>query len=505
MIIQINITTQIVSLKIMEQTWLEKSIRKKHINFHKYGDFENIEIIGRGAHGRVSKAEWVNRDMCIAIKSIKVFSNTDEDIWKNFIKELKNHRKVDYHKNIIRFYGISKDPTLGEYLMILEYANQGTLRNYLQNPDRIKNWSIKSKFAKELTSGMKCLHEEGIIHRDLHSNNVLVHDHTIKIADLDKKSDVYSVGVLLWEISSERPPFEKSTNKVSTMLSIVTGNREQPVTNTPLEYQSLYIKCWDDDPKKRPSMKDVSEKLKKMNLNHKSQLQLPSQSFCLTSSTSSDKITSSSSSYTNDFSVSISDELEEIKKMADDKINNKENNNTQGSKEDNEKIIISEDENFLNILVTIFVNSINNGDEYYQTAISLFCFIEENNKDPNDILKLLKLTQAIEHHSFESENIAGKCLLGYCYQMGFGTEKDDEKAVECTGLGVKKDETKAFKWFKESAEGGHVSAQYNLGVYYNFGIGTKTDKVQAKLWYEIAIEGGHDGAKDRLKKLLSVK
>ncbi|CAB4434166.1 unnamed protein product [Rhizophagus irregularis] len=49
---------------------------------------------------------------------------------------------------------------------------------------------------------------------------------------LDKKSDVYSVGVLFLEISSERPPFEKSTNKVSTMLSIVTGNREQPVTNT---------------------------------------------------------------------------------------------------------------------------------------------------------------------------------------------------------------------------------------------------------------------------------
>ncbi|CAB5355941.1 unnamed protein product [Rhizophagus irregularis] len=58
-----------------------------------------------------------------------------------------------------------------------------------------------------------------------------------------------------------------------------------------------------------------------------------------------------------------------------------------------------EDEKLLNILVTIFVNSINYGDEYYQTAINLFCFIEENNKDPTDILKLYYLTQAIEHHS----------------------------------------------------------------------------------------------------------
>ncbi|GBC07027.1 hypothetical protein RclHR1_00720036 [Rhizophagus clarus] len=661
----------------MEQTWLEKAIRKKHINFHKYEYFENIEIVGRGAFGKVSKAEWANRDMYIAIKSIKLFSDADEDTWKNFIKEviiLKNHRKVDYHKNIIRFYGISKDPTLNEYLMILEYANQADLG--------------LSKQLADISNGINEI--KGVI--------PYIDPQALKNNDykLDKKSDVYSVGVLLWEISSGRPPFEKSINKASMMLSIVSGNREKPVTNTPLEYQSLYIRCWDDDPDKRPSIKDVSEKLKKINPNHKLQLKLSSQSFRLTSS---DRLTSSSS---NDFSMSISDELEEIKKMADDKINNKVSNNTQDSiailKDDDEKIIISEeDHKFLSILVSIFISSINNGNEYYQTAINLFCFIEENNKDPADILKLLTLTQEIEYHSCiiglcylcgygtildktrafnffkssaendnsigyyflgqcyllgmgtnvnlkmafssfmksaESENIAGKCLLGYCYQMGFGTEKDDKKAVEwyqksvqgdnsmamcnlaycyqhgiyleqncdlafdlyqmsanaensmgqyylgccyqegiattkdeikafelyeksaradnklaqckvgfcyqygkgtpkdeekafiwyrksaeagdiiaknqlaycySAGVGVKKDETKAFKWFKESAEGGNVSAQFNLGVYYNFGIGTKTDKVQAKLWYEIAVEGGHAGAKERLKKLLSVK
>jgi len=65
----------------MERNWLELAIRKKYINFHKYEDFEIIEIIGRGASGKVSRAEW-NRDMSVAIKS---FSNIDND---NFVNEV---------------------------------------------------------------------------------------------------------------------------------------------------------------------------------------------------------------------------------------------------------------------------------------------------------------------------------------------------------------------------------------------------------------------------------
>ena len=51
--------------------------------------------------------------------------------------------------------------------MILEYANQGTLRKYLRDQVEVMNWTHKLKLAEELASGIKCLHEEGIIHRDL--------------------------------------------------------------------------------------------------------------------------------------------------------------------------------------------------------------------------------------------------------------------------------------------------------------------------------------------------
>ena len=51
--------------------------------------------------------------------------------------------------------------------MVLEYANQGTLRKYLRDKFKVMKWSLKLQFAKELASGIKCLHEEEIVHRDL--------------------------------------------------------------------------------------------------------------------------------------------------------------------------------------------------------------------------------------------------------------------------------------------------------------------------------------------------
>ncbi|RIB10571.1 kinase-like domain-containing protein [Gigaspora rosea] len=60
--------------------------------------------------------------------------------------------------------------------MILEYANEGTLRQYLETNFTRLQWTDKLNIAKEITLGLLFLHSHDIIHRDLHSNNILIHE-----------------------------------------------------------------------------------------------------------------------------------------------------------------------------------------------------------------------------------------------------------------------------------------------------------------------------------------
>jgi len=137
----------------------------------------------------------------------------------------------------------------------------------------------------------------------LHSGNILVHRNAIKLADfgltkriedvtnhqskihgilpyidpkifnnhdltqvyrLNKTSDVYSVGVLLWEISSGRPPFH--IKYANLAVNISQGLRETPILgpNIPSDYVRLYTACWDGEPDRRPPIKEVTSQLKAM-------------------------------------------------------------------------------------------------------------------------------------------------------------------------------------------------------------------------------------------------
>ncbi|PKC62104.1 kinase-like protein, partial [Rhizophagus irregularis] len=97
-------------------------------------------------------------------------------------------QNVDSHENILRFYGITKFETNStyqaiKYSLVLEYADGGTLRAYLKKHFNELNWDDKYQLASQLANAVEFIHECDIIHRDLHSHNILIRKKIIKLAD----------------------------------------------------------------------------------------------------------------------------------------------------------------------------------------------------------------------------------------------------------------------------------------------------------------------------------
>ncbi|UZO03654.1 uncharacterized protein OCT59_024058 [Rhizophagus irregularis] len=229
--------------------WIEEAINKKHIKYYEFENFKNIQEIGSGTFGKVFRANWKNFDHYLALKS---FFNLNSITLKEIVNELKFQRDVYFHNNIIRFYGITKlesstenifNPTKG-YLLVVEYTDSGTLREYLKNNFHRFTWNDKYNLAYQLACSVLCLHEEGIVHRDLHSSNVLIHQGSIKLADFG---------------------LSKRINDASKSQSKLLGRREITVPNTPNDYSNLYTECWNNEPSKRPSIHEVVNRLRTSN------------------------------------------------------------------------------------------------------------------------------------------------------------------------------------------------------------------------------------------------
>ncbi|UZO15572.1 uncharacterized protein OCT59_006990 [Rhizophagus irregularis] len=283
---------------------LEQCVKKYHLKYYKYNEFDQIKEIGGGLVGKVYKANWKQNGKCLVLKSFNL-DNVEE-----IISEIKLYHEVNFNDVMIKLYGISKTDSDKEYLLVKEYAEGGTLRNYLEAKFFSLNWGDKYGLALQLSNAINCLHENGIVHKDLHSNNILIHQNSIKLADFSlskrikdagqisfetvpyldpevfgiigensrylnsseenkqikkqKKSDIYSIGVLFWELSSGKKPFADIKYDLSLAERIAKGLREKIVEGTPEGYSVLYSKCWDHDPDKRPTIQEIVDTLTPM-------------------------------------------------------------------------------------------------------------------------------------------------------------------------------------------------------------------------------------------------
>ena len=135
------------------------------------------------------------------------------------------------------------------------------------------------------------IHNENAIHRDLHSGNILFKqvDQSSCISDLGFcghadiygnlpyiapevitgseytfASDIYSIAILMWEISSAQPPFVVNKHNHDLAIKIVNGIRPKTISETPLEYKELVEQCWDANPAKRPNIITLYSKIGKI-------------------------------------------------------------------------------------------------------------------------------------------------------------------------------------------------------------------------------------------------
>src|SRR4051812_14728855 len=170
------------------------------------------------------------------------------------------------------------------------------LRKYLQQNHNQLTWTERIKIVTNIIVALDAIHSENAIHRDLHSGNVLYSklDQRWFISDLgfcgpaDKSSkciygnlpyiapeviagkettfasDIYSIGILMWEISSGQPPFSNYEYDYYLATNIIKGMRPKIVSGTPLEYKNFMKQCWDADPSKRPDIYTLEDEIYKI-------------------------------------------------------------------------------------------------------------------------------------------------------------------------------------------------------------------------------------------------
>ena len=222
------------------------------------GRYEIHELIGVGGMAYVYRAFDTIDDRTVAIKILKdEFLGNEE-----FIRRFKNESKaiaVLSHPNIVKVYDVSFGDRI-QYI-VEEYIDGITLKDYLSQQREIK-WKEAIHFTIQILRALQHAHEKGIVHRDIKPQNImLLQDGTIKVTDFgiarfsrsetrtmtgktigsvhyiapeqargdltDEKADIYSVGVMLYEMLTGRLPFE-ADNAVSVAIMQLQADPKPP-------------------------------------------------------------------------------------------------------------------------------------------------------------------------------------------------------------------------------------------------------------------------------------
>ena len=250
------------------------------------GRYKFVQKIGKGAFGTVVLVEDTVVEERLILKFLNANVASDEEMLKRFVHELRYSRRIT-HKNVIRIYDFLY--VGGSYAISMEYFPSHTLGTEIANEKPMKPKKVVA-YACDICVGMSVAHQQGIIHRDLKPANILIDDTgLLKIVDfgvaaaaksgdtqltktgyvigspkymapeqilgkkVDERADIYSLGVIMYEMLSGTPPYSRGDH-MSVMYQHVQG-KAQPLhelnATIPRELSDIVGKTMQVDKAKR--------------------------------------------------------------------------------------------------------------------------------------------------------------------------------------------------------------------------------------------------------------
>ncbi|RIB14505.1 kinase-like domain-containing protein [Gigaspora rosea] len=283
-----------------------KARHKGLIEWIPFDKFTNIKYLAKGGFGTVFKAKWTDgyikswdskndrwvrnpqRNVCL-----KNLNSSKESIKIEFLNEIENQHNHG-GDSAIAIYGITKNPEDSNYMMVMQYAEQGSLRKLLDSKYKDLSWPHKIVSLYFIARGLFAIHKANLVHKDFHSGNIVnenmyssfitdfglcgpvsqdsssaeifgvlpyIAPEVLYTKEYTQKSDIYSFGIIMSEVFTGYPPYHDTPHNENLAIQVCLGHRPKIRCKVPQLLLDLMNKCLDAKPQNRLTAEELENML----------------------------------------------------------------------------------------------------------------------------------------------------------------------------------------------------------------------------------------------------